>query len=132
MNLDQLVPPPELCVKIPMTEFRDSYAAYVIIKVNMDKPLDIFAQEFRLMPRKDAEQFINSPKEAQVEKTLVPAPMLPEIMAELPELTEVWWSDFKDGERLWTTGGICGGYCKNPAEAAIREWFYNYNGEVIQ
>ena len=122
MELKELVPPPEVCAKIPIGEFKDSFAVYLVTAVNMDKPLDISKQSFELMPRGTAERLLNSGCEAQVLRAICPAPTLQDIMAELPALSEVFWSDFNDGSKLWMVANS--NYESNPNTAALEQWLF--------
>jgi hypothetical protein len=83
MQLKELVPPPEVCIKIPIGEFKDSFAVYLVTAVSMDKPFDISKQSFELMLRFAAERLLNSGCEAQVLRVICSAPTLQEIMAEM-------------------------------------------------
>lgn len=66
MNIENLVPPLELCKLIPKGEFEDSYAIYVYI------------YGWLLMPADDCASDIKE------EHSYYPAPNVQEIMAELP------------------------------------------------
>ena len=88
MTLEDLVPSPELCSRIPEADFKDTYAVYVKTVVNMDtvvlgtwveEPFTVYSS-----PMSRAKAFANMDYlEAGISHVLIPAPTLQEILKQL-------------------------------------------------
>lgn len=111
MNLKDLVPPLELCKKIPVGEFEDSALIWINGNINTR-----FADVKNTIP-------------PSIQKNIYPAPTLKEILrATQPGDTGVFCSHEGDGN--WSIGDCeCDLYVKNgyegenPEELALRWWF---------
>ena len=116
MKLEELVPPFDLCKKIPAGEFKDSAFVYVLYKFAGDAP--------KMLPR-----------EHEVVKIftddffIYPAPTLQEIMEVLPDNNSwtAWFCQYCSGE--WSIGNCerdlhvkNGTEDSNPATAALKGW----------
>lgn len=102
-NLTDLVPPLELCRKIPAGEFADS--AFVWINTAL-KGMTVYVNS-KLVKDNLAEKY--------------PAPTLQEIMAELTELQDAFRVEFEDGRTMWMVADS--GYEDNAATAALKAYF---------
>jgi hypothetical protein len=121
MNLEDLVPPLELCEKIPAGEFADSALVWLNI-------------QYTTIPWKVVERRISRYKMERNKKSF-PAPTLQEILAALPPYAKNEqvlaccvpdWADFDArvfGEH-WRVGytGDCSINDKKPATAALKLW----------
>lgn len=121
MNIEDLVPPLELCQKIPYGEFADSALLYV---VRHGRNGQVFND---VMVREDLDNWSGTEN--------YPAPTLHEILAALPPYGKNEqilaccvpdWADFDArvfGEH-WRVGytGNCSINDKNPATAALKLW----------
>lgn len=130
-DLKDIVPPLELCKKIPAGEFEDSaLMCEATLGMASRQVLDI-----RIIPR---QKITNNPyvdRKLGREYYIYPAPTLQEIMAELPPYAKNEkilaccvpdWADFSArvfGES-WRVGytGNCSINDKNPATAALKLW----------
>lgn len=101
MKLEELVPPLELCKKIPTGEFKDS----CFVWAQMYR-----YEECQVIPRKIVVCDLRT----------APAPTLQEIMQELDPLQDAFFADFDDGTRAWMVADS--GYESNAATAAIKAW----------
>jgi hypothetical protein len=110
MKLEELVPPIDLCKKIPAGEFTDTAFQWQEVTLkDGSKGVDLiqhYPHEW------------HQPEWAR----LYPAPTLQEIMAELPPLSEAFWSDFNDGSKLWMVANS--NYESNPNTAALEQWLF--------
>lgn len=124
MKLEEIVPPLELCKKIPAGEFEDSCVAYVettleqeIVELGKWVTRD-FVDVSLVMLRKEAtvltEKFDNA-----VHK-IIPAPTVAEIMEKMPYSKLKRTSHAFFFERKHKSGAWAGGY--NPAEIALQVW----------
>ena len=106
-NLTKIVPPLELCKKIPEGEFKNCALYWDMLE---GVGMDVFPGECGACP-----SFKTSPKN----KNACPAPTLQEIMEELEEF-EIWKNNISDevvidSEFVQYTD-------RNPATAAMRLW----------
>lgn len=112
-NFTDLVPPLELCRKIPAGEFADS-AFYWFEEL----------QQMNEKPPHDYRYFVNFADfhgYGWGGGRCCPAPTLQEIMVELPELTEAFKNDFDGKRTLWMVGES--NYETTPVVAALKFWF---------
>ena len=102
MNFQDLVPPLDLCKKIPAGEFEDS--AFVWMNGCLSAR---FADIFNTFP-------------PSIVKTISPAPTVQEIMEKLPWARLTHKGNIFYFEVRKMQGGFAGGY--NPAELALQVW----------
>lgn len=119
-KLEEIVPPPDMCKKIPRGYFEDSALIYVL----MGEPNggEGFEQWWELVPRRD------KPGEPSL-----PAPTFDEITEDLKEHTlnihyntatnSRFWCVYVDNPDLEEGNMECSAYYKSKVMAALSAWF---------
>lgn len=108
-NLETIVPPLELCKKIPAGEFADSALVWRV--PNCSFPLE---DEFYEIHQRDK-------CESWMKDKQIPAPTLQEIMEELTELQDAFRVGHDGEKNKWKVA--CSDYEDNAATAAIKAYF---------
>lgn len=122
MNLKDLVPPLELCQKIPEGEFEDAafawhYTDMVGFVCRTSGCEQVSGKEWQIVPS-NASRIIRARKRGE---QILPAPTLQEIMEELTELQDAFRVEFEDGKTMWMVADS--GYEDNAATAALKAYF---------
>ena len=110
MRIKNLVPPLELCKKIPAGEFQDS--VFIWMEVEASATME---KTWSLMQ--------GTPYARQRPNRKIPAPTLQEIMAELPACDCYRFSDKNEWTVLLVNGPVDDGVkSDSPATAALKLW----------